>query len=126
MSADPKEWLAKAEADFHSANWGMQAPSPPGPNHDDTVFHCQQCIEKLMKGVLAAANVPFERTHELNTLAQMVEQTHPAWTWDSNALSMLQPGAVLLRYPGVSATRQAALDAIAACTKLRASRLPYY
>jgi len=129
MSANPLDWLAKAEGDFHSANWEMKAPAP---NFDAVVFHAQQCIEKMIKGILVAAAIPFERTHELNLLAHQVRQAHqqkperPAWSWDPADLAAIQPGAVLLRYPDYSATSQDAQRAIDACTRLRASLLPHF
>lgn len=123
MSANPKDWLAKAEGDFGSANWEMRAPSP---NFDAVVFHAQQCIEKMLKGVLVGAGVPFDRTHELNILAHQVKQARGAWMWDPADLAALQPGAVLLRYPDYSATGQDAQRAIEACTRLRASLLAHF
>ncbi len=123
MSGQSKDWLAKAEADFGSANWEMQAPKP---NFDAVVFHAQQCIEKMLKGVLVGAGVVFERTHELNVLAHQVKQSHPAWTWDPADLATLQPGAVLLRYPEYNATGDDARRAIEAGTRLRASLAAYF
>ncbi len=101
----------------------MQAPAP---NYDAVVFHAQQCVEKLLKGLLVAAAVPFERTHELNVLAHQVQQAHPSWTWLPADLAAIQPGAVLLRYPDYSATAGDAHAAIQSCTRLRAALLPLF
>lgn len=120
MSIGPKDWLVKAEGDFGSACWEMQAPNI---NFNAVIFHAQQCVEKMMKGVLMAGALPFERTHELNVLAHLVKQAHPAWTWDPADLAALQPGAVLLRYPGYDATAEDADRALAACTRIRATLL---
>lgn len=123
MSADFKDWLLKAEGDFHSANWEMQASTP---NHDAVVFHAQQCIEKLLKGLLVQASVIFERTHELNILAHQVRSVYPKWSWEPADLAVLQPGAVLLRYPDYSASKADADRAIESCTRLRESLLRYF
>jgi HEPN domain-containing protein len=45
-----KEWIAKAEGDFTVACREMRARK--SPNYDAACFHCQQCIEKLMKALL--------------------------------------------------------------------------
>ncbi len=121
MNGEAGDWLAKSEADFGSATWELQAPKV---NYDAVVFHAQQCVEKLMKGVLAARGVPFGRTHELNVLAHLVQHADPGWSWDADDLAALQPGAVLLRYPGYSASAEDAERAIAACERMRASLLP--
>ena len=122
MSVGPKDWLVKAEGDFGSACWEMQAQHV---NFNAVVFHAQQCVEKLMKGVLVAASQSFARTHELNILAHQVKQIHPAWTWNPADLAALQPGAVLLRYPGYDATKEDADRAVAACSRVRESLLPF-
>ena len=83
-------------------------------------------LEKMMKGVLLASNIPFARTHELNVLAHGVQLAQPAWVWDPLDVAALQPGAVLLRYPDYDAAIQDALAAVAACTRLRNSLLPYF
>lgn len=79
-----------------------------------------------MKGILSAAGGQVEKTHELNLLAHSINRAHPAWTWDPDDLAAIQPGAVLLRYPGYTATTQDAQRAIAACTRLRTSLLPLF
>lgn len=79
-----------------------------------------------MKGVLVSGGVAFDKTHELNVLAHLVKTVHAAWTWDADDLAAIQPGAVLLRYPGYSATREDAERAMAACTRLRTSLLPLF
>jgi HEPN domain-containing protein len=101
--------------------WALKAPRV---NWDDVVFHAQQFIEKLMKGILAARGCSIERTHDLNILAHVVQQIAPGWSWRSEDLAALQPGAVLLRYPGYSASEADARAAIEACERLRASLLP--
>jgi HEPN domain-containing protein len=123
MSTAPSDWLEKAEADFRSAHWEMQAPIP---NFDAVLFHAQQCAEKLLKGVLVSAVIPFDRTHELHVLAHQVQQHRPHWTWDPADLAALQPGAVLVRYPDYAATRQDAERGLAACERVRASLLAFY
>lgn len=111
------EWLRKAERDYRSAEWEMQ--NPLDPNYDDVCFHCQQCIEKLMKAVLSEGGTHFPKTHNLEDLAMLIPIANPTWTCDPDDLKMLTPGAVQFRYPGWDASLQEALDALAACGRLR-------
>ncbi|MFQ5633621.1 MAG: HEPN domain-containing protein [bacterium] len=50
MNALVEEWIAKAEADYHSALRDYRARK--NPNYDGAGFHAQQCIEKYLKGFL--------------------------------------------------------------------------
>lgn len=94
---------------------------PGRPIYGDVCFHCQQCDEKLMKAVLCEAGVSFPKTHDLEDLAGRVSAIAPGWTYDLNDLKTLAPGAVQYRYPGWEASLQEAVDALAACERLRAS-----
>jgi HEPN domain-containing protein len=40
-------------------------------------YLCQQAAEKLMKGLLTCAAIPFRKTHNLDELAGQVEDGHP-------------------------------------------------
>ena len=97
----------------------MQKPGVP--NYDDVCFHCQQCAEKLMKAVLTERGSPFPKTHDLEDLAARVVAVAPEWTYDVDDIKMLAPGAVQFRYPGWDASEQEAIDALAACERLRPS-----
>jgi hypothetical protein len=58
-----KEWLAKAEGDFAVACREIRARK--SPNYDAVCFHAQQCVEKLMKGLLIHLGVTPPKTHML-------------------------------------------------------------
>jgi len=49
MTETIKEWLAKAEGDFRTAQREMQAAD--SPNYDAVCFHAQQCVEKLVEAM---------------------------------------------------------------------------
>lgn len=121
MSQLAREWFAKSDADFRSMNWEMQATIV---NCDAVVFHAHQCVEKLMKGILTSAGIDFERTHDLNVLAELLTSRGRGFGYDPADLATIQPGAVLLRYPGYNATAEDARRAIAACERLHAALLP--
>ncbi len=41
------------------------------------VFHCQQAVEKMLKLLLASADVDYPRTHSIERLAEMLPVNHP-------------------------------------------------
>jgi HEPN domain-containing protein len=45
-----RDWIAKAEGDYASANREYRARKTP--NYDSACFHAQQCIEKYLKAWL--------------------------------------------------------------------------
>ncbi len=51
MNEVVQEWLDRAEGDYATAR--RENAVVEQPNHVAVCFHAQQCIEKLMKGLLA-------------------------------------------------------------------------
>ena len=49
MNEVVREWIDKAEGDYLTATREVGADPP---NYDAACFHAQQCIEKLLKGLL--------------------------------------------------------------------------
>ena len=60
-------------------------------------FHAQQAAEKALKGVLAAAEIAFERIHDLEALAARLP-TPARDVFDLDDLARLTPWAVQGRY----------------------------
>ena len=58
MRKTTREWVKKAEQDFVIA---QQSSRSTVPVHDGVCFHCQQCAEKYLKGLLEELGmaVPF-------------------------------------------------------------------
>jgi HEPN domain-containing protein len=70
MKRLPRNWLAFAPKDLQAAN-------QLGSNAELTAltaFHCQQCIEKSFKAILASYDEPPPRIIELITLHTQVEE----------------------------------------------------
>lgn len=44
---------------------------------EDVLFHCQQAVEKTLKGFLAWHDVPFRKTHSLEELGAACERLDP-------------------------------------------------
>ena len=67
-----KEWMEFARMDFLAAKhlYEHMYPKPL----EIICYHCQQAIEKLLKGVLISRGVTIEKTHDLGLLAEMLQE----------------------------------------------------
>jgi HEPN domain-containing protein len=104
------EWVAKAEADLGSAQREFRARSKP--NYDLACFLAQQCIEKYLKARLQEASTPFGKTHDLEALLIQLKRIEPFWLALAPVLKKMSGYAVEFRYPGKSASKNEARDAI--------------
>ncbi len=92
-----KEWMEFAEMDFLTAKhlYEHMYPKPL----EIICYHCQQAIEKLLKGVLIFRGVTIKKTHDLGLLAEMLQEYTEV---DEKYLEMcddLTPYGVKIRYP---------------------------
>ena len=110
------EWIEKAEGDYKAAKWGLQAPDPV---HDAICFHAQQCIEKYLKAWLQEANIPMQRTHNLEELLALIVPTLPDWSDWQPDLKIITAYAVDPRSPGDSATADNTQHAMHICEEVR-------
>ncbi len=117
MKKTTLEWLNKEEDDWHVANMSFRARKHP--SYDAAVFHAQQCAEKYLKAGLEEAGIPFGRTHDLLVLHQLVLIAEPSWAVLQPYLIFLNPFAVVYRYPGISASKSDAKDALKYCREVR-------
>ena len=67
-----KEWVEFAEMDFITAKhlYEHMYPKPL----EIICYHCQQAIEKFLKGVLISKGVTIKKTHDLGLLAEMLQE----------------------------------------------------
>lgn len=95
--------LTKAAQDQAAADHLMNAPKVG----EETVgFHLQQAAEKLLKAVLAENDIPYELSHNLLYLLQLLEAGGASPPAEMQELGMLNPFALAFRYdllPDVSA-----------------------
>jgi len=112
------EWIQKAEADFSSAQRESRVRTHPNP--DAVCFFCQQCIEKYLKGCLTDRQIAFPRTHDLSVLLSLTVSLYPLWQPFRSDLELLTGYAVAFRYPGESATREMAQEALRKTKTIRA------
>lgn len=78
---------------------GLLALAPPSV--DLAAFHCQQAVEKMLKGLLVATRRKAMKTHNLDMLATAVVRAFPALEDDLGPFRPLTPWFVATRYPDI-------------------------
>jgi HEPN domain-containing protein len=99
MKRETRAWVRKAEGDWRVA---IQEAAIADPVRDAVCFHCQQCAEKYLKGLLQELGLPIPKIHNLEPLlADLIPH--------EGSLKPLKPRLVILsryavdyRYPGYS------------------------
>lgn len=117
MNATVKEWVAKAEGDYRTAERELRPTDTP--NFDAVCFHAEQCVEKLMKALLIHLNAIPPRTHDLVALDRLLAPVCQNWSWPVKELRLLSVAAVDVRYPGDSADQREASEALDICNRMR-------
>ena len=111
------EWIAKAEADFATAQ--RESRVRKNPNYDGICFHYQQCAEKYLKARLCEAEIHFGKIHDLVALLEQILKIEPNWQIFHEDLAYLSDFAVAFRYPGESSDKKSALEAKRLCSFFR-------
>ena len=117
MPSISQEWIFKAEGDFVTAMREYRARK--SPNYDAACFHAQQCVEKYMKAVLIADQTAFQRIHDLEVLLDECLPKHPLWESMRADAQLLTQYAVQFRYPGETADKAEAREAIFAMKRCK-------
>ena len=117
MSGISQEWVDKAEGDYHTALREYRARKQP--NYDAVCFHAQQCVEKYMKALLLHHSVPFNRIHDLEILLHACLDVDPLLDTLRPDTQLLTQYAVSFRYPGESAGKEEAGQAVSAMQTCR-------
>ena len=90
-------WMMKARRDLLSAK---RLARGNNPYLDTAIYHCQQTVEKAVKGWLVYNDQAFEKTHDLRLLvAQACEVESKFADWFDVA-DQVSPYATAYRYPG--------------------------
>lgn len=116
MNPLTSEWVQKAEGDFVSA---QRLHEGQDPVYDVICFLVQQCIEKYLKAWLQEVGIPFSKTHDLETLLDLIVPSVPAWRVWCDDFSTISEYAVDPRYPGKFATATEAQEAMKICGRVR-------
>lgn len=92
-----RAWLEKACSDLASAKLLASADAPL---LDTAAFHCQQAGEKSLKAFLTAAEIPFPKTHLLDSLLALCAGRDASFDSLREQCLVLTPLATEFRYPG--------------------------
>lgn len=111
------EWVDKAEGDLTTALRELRARK--SPNYDAACFHAQQCVEKYLKARLQEAGIAFTKTHNLTVLLDLLLPVEPNYDPFRPKLLALTAFAVAYRYPGASADKDTAREALKFCKEVR-------
>lgn len=114
MKRETVSWIAKAEGNWRTAQWAMQADDPVW---DDICFLCQQCGEKYLKSFLREQGISPPREHDLIVLHNLSAGLLPQL--DVQDMAYLTTLSVAIRYPGVDAKQEDAEEAIKAAEGIR-------
>jgi HEPN domain-containing protein len=82
------------------------------PVHDGVCFHCQQCAEKYLKGLMEELGLAVPKTHDLDVLLPALVPHHPTLRALRRGLLFLSDFAVDFRYPGSNASKRQAVAAL--------------
>jgi len=103
-------WIEKAEEDWDVALLALG--SPQSRAYNAICFHAQQCAEKYLKGQLQEGGIMISKTHDLGKLLDLLLPAQPLWTALRPALDSLTTYAVDFRYPGDTANKEEAEEAV--------------
>ena len=92
-----RAWFHKAANDLRGADLDLAAAPPL---IEDALFHCQQAVEKAMKGFLTAHDRIFRKTHDLDELGRACGEINSALIDQLDSASDLTVFAWEFRYPG--------------------------
>lgn len=118
-------WFRKAREDLSLARLAL-----PANLTDGAAFHVQQALEKVLKGLLAAADQELFKSHEIERLAALAHVHWPAIVVSPFLLKAVGDWYFASRYPdeeGPSPGPEAvarALDAVAALLDLAEAQKP--
>jgi HEPN domain-containing protein len=113
---DDQGVVKKAEQDYVIAK---QASRSKVPVHDGVCFHCQQCAEKYLKGLMEEVGLSVPKIHDLEQLLGALVASYPTIRAFRRGLVFLTDFAVETRYPGANASKRQALAALRWATRVR-------
>jgi HEPN domain-containing protein len=119
-------WFERADSDLRAARLDLDADPPLA---EDALFHCQQAVEKSLKGFLTWHDSPFRRTHSLLELGLQCVDLEPSLESLLREAARLSEYATKYRCPGqaMSATKEEAAQALELAAKVEEqilARLP--
>ncbi len=92
-----RAWLLKPSHDLRAA---VHLADLEEPLLDVVVYHCQQAMEKALKGYLTCQGSPFAKTHALGPLVEQAAELDDGFEGLLEHAEDLSPFARRFRYPG--------------------------
>lgn len=96
---EAKAWLVKAWRDLETARRAVKGEPP---FYDVAVYHCQQAAEKAVKAFLVHHGKPYEKTHDIEVLADLAGEVDATFGELADAADALTPYATRFRYPNAT------------------------
>jgi HEPN domain-containing protein len=90
-----RRWLEVADRDIRAAEACLDRVP------EAAAFHCQQAAEKLIKGLLVLAQVPFRKTHDLEALRDLAAAQFGDLAAEIDRLVPLTDWGHVFRYPDI-------------------------
>lgn len=90
-------WIIKARHDLLSAK---RLAHGSDPYLDTVIYHCQQTVEKAVKGWLVYNDQSFEKTHDLRLLMAQASEVESRFADWFDVADQVSPYATAYRYPG--------------------------
>ncbi|MGQ0662874.1 MAG: HEPN domain-containing protein [Pseudomonadota bacterium] len=95
---EARRWFAVANEDLRVARACLTMDEPA---LGAAAYHCQQAVEKLMKGLLVAGARPFRKIHDLDELAEAATAVFPGLRPHLDACRPFTRWGTALRYPEI-------------------------
>lgn len=92
-----EKWFEFAEMDFQTAKY-LYENMIPQPK-EIICYHCQQAVEKALKGLLIAYGKGIKKTHDLGLLAEILQEYHDVPEEYLSMCDNLTPYGIKIRYP---------------------------
>ncbi|MDP2996861.1 MAG: HEPN domain-containing protein [Bryobacterales bacterium] len=96
-SDEAREWLRRAQADLRIARLAL---NDRPPLTSEALYHCQQAVEKALKGFLAFHDQPIRKSHDLRELGEQIAALDTSLREIVEAAYPLTEFASRFRYPG--------------------------
>ncbi len=119
-----REWLRKADEDFHVARELMERDRI---SYNPVGFHAQQAAEKFLKALLTRHRIAPPRTHNIEELLALAERATPGIQAELQGTETLSPYGVEIRYPGErpDLDREQGAESVRLADRIRAAVLQH-
>ena len=114
-----RKWLTSANDDLAAVSRLLQDP----PLTALAAFHCQQSVEKALKGYLMWYDTPFRKTHNLLELVEQCSRHDGTFAQLKEIAESLTPYATEARYPDTELNMS--VEALAASQRMASDTLHF-